>query len=208
MAVFLPCLIQGLSVVYMAEFTRLPLGGLDCEGEEGEHGERGERGHRGKRGHRGPSGHDGRDGATGPTGPTGATAPFTGGLLKFSGLAPAPDPGGAQTSYLADSGIELVAALTAPNYPVPIDRVLVNFSVNVRTELPAQEVVEVSLLLNGTTVLATATYVGGGSPSSGIQNIPFGPTPVGINDVLDVRVLVLPGAIAAPVPISAMVGTQ
>src|SRR5512143_1758155 len=205
MAVFLPCLIQGLSIVYMAEFTRLPLGGLDCEGEEGE---RGERGHRGKRGHRGRPGHDGRDGATGPTGPTGATAPFTGGLLKWSGLAPAGEPGGQMITYLGDGGLQDPAQLTAPNYPIPTPRVLVGFAVNMRIGPPLQEVVNVELILNSTTVLATATYVGGGSPSAGILVVPFGPTPVGPLDVLDVRVTVLPGQFAEPVALSAMVGTQ
>jgi hypothetical protein len=86
--------------------------------------------------------------------------------------------------------------------------VLVDFAVNMRIGPPLQEVVEVSLVLNSTTVLATATYVGGGSPASGIVVVPFGPTPVAAGDVLDVRVTVLPGQFAEPVALSAMVGTQ
>jgi hypothetical protein len=112
------------------------------------------------------------------------------------------------TTYLGDGGLATLAELLAPNYPVPTARVLVDFAVNVRIGPPLQEVVEVSLVLNSTTVLATATYVGGGSPSSGIVVVPFAPTPVGPGDVLDVRVTILPGAVAEPVALSAMVETQ
>lgn len=179
-----------------------------CDEERGKRGKRGHRGHDGRDGHNGSTGPTGPggQGGPGPTGPTGSTSPTSGGLLKFSGLA-APGTAGSRITYLGDGGLATPAELLAPNYPIPTERVLVDFAVNLRIDIPLQQEVEVSLILNSSMVLATATYVGG-VVSGGIQVIPFGPTPVGPDDVIDVRVTVSFVEQAIPAVVSAMVGTQ
>lgn len=188
----------------------------------GDHGKHGATGATGPVGPTGPTGNDGATGATGSTGPTGPTGPtgatgstgFTGatgpiatagGLLKFSGGVATDAEGSPLTSYLADEGFS-GASGAAIDYPVAIDRTLVNFATNVLSVIPVNGIVTFNVLWNGT-VVATIEYIGsgviGGKVFTTALNQPIAPL-----DTLDVQVITSGYSTSTPlVNVSATIGT-
>lgn len=131
----------------------------------------------------GATGVGGDPGATGATGAPSPT-PTSTGAFKFSGRTPT-TTGGQQTSYLADSGSNILTV--RPAYPIAENIRARVMAVNLTSPVDEGVTVEVRLLRNGIVLAAlSVTYIG---PETGIKLTPLVPTLFTAGQTIDVEVV-------------------